>query len=209
MWPCKHTKHNFTQPLEHYFRQCVNFTLNDKTYFYTTLVDFLSLLVLLTPLVQSLVALTILHPHTHKQTESTLSFMSRKKVKPPNWKKKGESTAYILEINPFEKLSIFCLLVPLAKIKRNAKPKSKEAQGVTPLVEKYWAQRYNLFSRYDDGIKMDEEGWFSVTPEAIAIRQAERSGGGLVIDCFAGVGGNAIQFAAMWVVICFSSIYLN
>ena len=44
---------------------------------------------------------------------------------------------------------------------------------------------------------MDEEGWFSVTPEVIAIRQAERSGGGLVIDCFTGVGGNAIQFAAM------------
>ncbi|KAM7474690.1 hypothetical protein LguiB_021933 [Lonicera macranthoides] len=86
---------------------------------------------------------------------------------------------------------------PKAKIKRKVKPKAKEAQGVTPLVEKYWAQRYNLFSRYDEGIKMDEEGWFSVTPEVIAIRQAERSVGGLVIDCFAGVGGNAIQFAAM------------
>uniref|UniRef100_A0A5B6Z0C2 Trimethylguanosine synthase n=1 Tax=Davidia involucrata TaxID=16924 RepID=A0A5B6Z0C2_DAVIN len=76
------------------------------------------------------------------------------------------------------------------------KEKAKE-EGVTPLVEKYWIQRYDLFSRYDEGIKMDEEGWFSATPEEIAVSHAERSGGGLVIDCFTGVGGNAIQFANM------------
>lgn len=62
-------------------------------------------------------------------------------------------------------------------------------------ITKYWCQRYLLFSRFDHGIKMDEEGWFSVTPEAIAKHQASRCGGGIVIDCFAGVGGNAIQFA--------------
>ncbi|KAK9100117.1 hypothetical protein Scep_023547 [Stephania cephalantha] len=51
---------------------------------------------------------------------------------------------------------------------------------------------------YNEGIQMDEEGWYSVTPEAIAISQAERcAGGGVVIDGFAGVGGNAIQFARM------------
>ncbi|KAF6137892.1 hypothetical protein GIB67_014021, partial [Kingdonia uniflora] len=66
---------------------------------------------------------------------------------------------------------------------------------VTPLVKKYWIQRYNLFSKYDQGVKLDEEGWFSVTPEEIAIRHAEKCGGRIVIDCFSGVGGNAIQFA--------------
>ncbi|KAG0557883.1 hypothetical protein KC19_11G164000 [Ceratodon purpureus] len=61
---------------------------------------------------------------------------------------------------------------------------------------KYWYQRYRLFSRYDEGIKMDEEGWFSVTPESIAQHQASRMcSGGLIIDAFTGVGGNAIQFA--------------
>ncbi|KAF8389274.1 hypothetical protein HHK36_025967 [Tetracentron sinense] len=70
-------------------------------------------------------------------------------------------------------------------------------EGISPRVKKYWFQRYDLFSRYDEGIKMDEEGWFSVTPEEIAIRHAERSGGGSVIDCFSGVGGNSIQFARM------------
>lgn len=45
---------------------------------------------------------------------------------------------------------------------------------------------------------MDEEGWFSVTPEEIAVRHAQRSvSGGVVVDCFAGMGGNSIQFAAL------------
>ncbi|KAL4556029.1 hypothetical protein LXL04_038664 [Taraxacum kok-saghyz] len=76
---------------------------------------------------------------------------------------------------------------------------SKESQPIiSPKVKKYWLQRYNLFSKYDEGIKMDEEGWFSVTPEEIAVRHAQRSiAGGVVIDCFAGMGGNSIQFAAL------------
>ncbi|PKU69134.1 trimethylguanosine synthase [Dendrobium catenatum] len=60
---------------------------------------------------------------------------------------------------------------------------------------KYWRQRYSLFSRFDYGIKMDEESWFSVTPELIAKHHAVRCGSGTIIDCFTGVGGNAIQFA--------------
>ncbi|KAG1338144.1 hypothetical protein COCNU_04G004500 [Cocos nucifera] len=68
-------------------------------------------------------------------------------------------------------------------------------QAVKEGLLKYWLQRYLLFSRFDDGIKMDEEGWFSVTPEPIARHHASRCGNGTVIDCFTGVGGNAIQFA--------------
>lgn len=69
-------------------------------------------------------------------------------------------------------------------------------EGVTPIVEKYWRQRYDLFTRYDEGIKLDEEGWYSVTPEEVAIRHAQHCRStDVVIDCFAGVGGNAIQFA--------------
>lgn len=71
-------------------------------------------------------------------------------------------------------------------------------EGVSPVVEKYWFQRYDLFSKYDEGIQMDEQGWYSVTPEQIAITQAQRcQNPTVVIDCFAGVGGNAIQFASM------------
>ncbi|XP_017252546.1 uncharacterized protein LOC108223023 isoform X2 [Daucus carota subsp. sativus] len=65
----------------------------------------------------------------------------------------------------------------------------------SPIIGKYWHQRYQLFSKFDCGIRMDEEGWFSVTPELIAKHHASRCGSGTVVDCFTGVGGNAIQFA--------------
>ncbi|KAL1205058.1 hypothetical protein V5N11_016403 [Cardamine amara subsp. amara] len=68
-------------------------------------------------------------------------------------------------------------------------------EKANPKINKYWIQRYDLFSRYDQGIELDEEGWYSVTPEEIAIKQAERCRGKVVIDCFSGVGGNTIQFA--------------
>ncbi|KAI7737507.1 hypothetical protein M8C21_020992 [Ambrosia artemisiifolia] len=69
-------------------------------------------------------------------------------------------------------------------------------EEISPVISKYWCQRYILFSRYDDGIQMDEEGWFSATPECIANHHALRCGSGIVVDCFTGVGGNAIRFAS-------------
>ncbi|XP_035833713.1 uncharacterized protein LOC110879425 isoform X1 [Helianthus annuus] len=68
-------------------------------------------------------------------------------------------------------------------------------EEVSPVISKYWCQRYILFSKYDDGIQMDEEGWFSATPECIANHHAFRCGSGIIVDCFTGVGGNAIRFA--------------
>ncbi|CAN0119065.1 unnamed protein product [Ectocarpus sp. 6 AP-2014] len=60
---------------------------------------------------------------------------------------------------------------------------------------KYWGQRYRYFSRFDEGVTMDEEGWYSVTPEAIARHIAERVCCDVVVDPFVGCGGNAVQFA--------------
>jgi hypothetical protein len=39
---------------------------------------------------------------------------------------------------------------------------------------KYWDQRYRLFSKFDRGILLDTESWFSVTPEAIGTHIAEQ-----------------------------------
>jgi trimethylguanosine synthase len=67
--------------------------------------------------------------------------------------------------------------------------------GVPP---KYWAQRYRLFSRYDEGAALHGDMWFSVTPEAAALHQAQRAlagGAHLVVDAFAGAGGNTVAFA--------------
>lgn len=60
---------------------------------------------------------------------------------------------------------------------------------------KYYYQRNRLFSQYDQGIILDEESWYSVTPELIAMQTAERCRCGTIVDAFCGVGGNAISFA--------------
>jgi trimethylguanosine synthase len=91
------------------------------------------------------------------------------------------------------------------------------------VISKYWAQRYRLFSKYSEGIVLDEEGWYSATPELIAAHLAERiwkslnapqaapskshrskkaflaprksHSSSLLLDPFCGPGGNVIQFA--------------
>ncbi len=53
-----------------------------------------------------------------------------------------------------------------AVVRRNG---GRWARGPLPrALWKYWLQRYTLFSRFDEGVLIDEEGWFSVTPEALA-----------------------------------------
>lgn len=85
----------------------------------------------------------------------------------------------------------------------------KYAIGVTKPIErgdklyKYWCQRHNLFTRFDDGVLMDEEAWYSVTPEKIAKHIADKVHNSLgtlspiIVDAFCGVGGNLIQFACV------------
>mmetsp|Transcript_8725 Transcript_8725/g.26821 ORF Transcript_8725/g.26821 Transcript_8725/m.26821 type:complete len:337 (-) Transcript_8725:197-1207(-) len=85
------------------------------------------------------------------------------------------------------------------KQKRKRKPtadaENRFCSGGVP--DRYWAQRHLYFNLYDDGIELDAESWYSVTPERIAERIARRVGGGrFVLDAFCGCGGNAIQFAA-------------
>ena len=72
-------------------------------------------------------------------------------------------------------------------------------QNIT-IQTKYWLQRYSLFSLFDEGIILDEEGWYSATPEVIAWHHAVNivrayGPGCIVVDAFGGVGGNAIQLA--------------
>ncbi|EQC35239.1 hypothetical protein SDRG_07467 [Saprolegnia diclina VS20] len=69
------------------------------------------------------------------------------------------------------------------------------AADMDPSLEKYWAQRYALFTKFDEGIRLDHEGWFSVTPEVISEHHAMRLACDVVVDAFTGCGGNAIQLA--------------
>nr|XP_009481598.1 PREDICTED: LOW QUALITY PROTEIN: trimethylguanosine synthase [Pelecanus crispus] len=92
------------------------------------------------------------------------------------------------------------------KKEKKRRRRNKTALGAIPAeiaadpeLAKYWAQRYRLFSRFDEGVKLDREGWFSVTPEKIAehiaVRVSQSFNCDIIVDAFCGVGGNAIQFA--------------
>jgi trimethylguanosine synthase len=35
-------------------------------------------------------------------------------------------------------------------------------------IAKYWHQRHNIFSKYDEGVWLTDDAWFGVTPEPIA-----------------------------------------
>lgn len=63
-------------------------------------------------------------------------------------------------------------------------------------MRKYWNSRYNLFSRYDNGILLTKELWYSVTPELISkfmAKVASYSASGKILDIFCGGGGNTVQ----------------
>ncbi|KAG0172400.1 Trimethylguanosine synthase [Apophysomyces sp. BC1034] len=101
---------------------------------------------------------------------------------------------------------------PKPQKKKRARKKNKPAASHDPVLindvvvsytedtmpsgmKKYFFQRYDYFSRFDQGILMDQEGWFSVTAELIAQHIAERCRSDVIIDAFCGCGGNTIQFA--------------
>ena len=70
------------------------------------------------------------------------------------------------------------------------------------IMKKYWNQRHDLFSRYDDGVLLTKELWFSVTPEVISRFTARvvqhvfesKNEPIFVMDAFAGGGGNVNLF---------------
>lgn len=78
---------------------------------------------------------------------------------------------------------------------------NKEEQ-FSGMMMKYWNQRYDIFKRFDGGVLLTKELWFSVTPESISkftsklMKHAfkDKSGPIYVMDAFAGGGGNVIQF---------------
>ncbi len=73
--------------------------------------------------------------------------------------------------------------------------KSPDICPFGPTLQKYWDNRYHYFSRFDDGIQVDEEGLYSVVPETVGMHQASLIHGTTVLDGFVGVGGSAIAFA--------------
>lgn len=89
----------------------------------------------------------------------------------------------------------------IAKAEKKGKKKNRNLKNVPLFILeekgllKYWRKRFSLFSRFDEGIRLDRESWFSVTPEKVARHLAERLKCCILVDGFCGSGGNAIQFA--------------
>ena len=63
---------------------------------------------------------------------------------------------------------------PQNDFRRLQRVREPETLAAIPHISKYWAQRYRLFSLYDEGVRLDPESWYSVTPEKIAQHIAER-----------------------------------
>lgn len=99
---------------------------------------------------------------------------------------------------------------------------AKNILMTTDHILSYWAQRYKLFSKYDEGIWLTDDAWFGVTPEPVAkfvtllvahviriitlayhlyskiaehIAKSAPKGRSILVDAFAGAGGNTIAFA--------------
>ncbi|EED23435.1 RNA methylase family protein, putative [Talaromyces stipitatus ATCC 10500] len=68
-------------------------------------------------------------------------------------------------------------------------------------IQNYWSQRHRIFSKYEEGIWLTDDAWFGVTPEPVANKIAEHISTStpkdkvVLIDAFAGAGGNSIAFA--------------
>ncbi|CCH40503.1 hypothetical protein BN7_36 [Wickerhamomyces ciferrii] len=67
-------------------------------------------------------------------------------------------------------------------------------------TKKFWKQRYSLFKKFDQGVFMTSELWYSVTPEDVALFVAKfikacNPDLKTIADVCCGGGGNSIQFA--------------
>ncbi|MFB9835589.1 hypothetical protein [Actinoallomurus acaciae] len=72
---------------------------------------------------------------------------------------------------------------------------SQDTSPFGPELQKYWNRRYLYFKRFDEGIKTDAEGLYSVMPEDVSLEHAKLIRSEVVVDGFAGIGGSAIGFA--------------
>uniref|UniRef100_T1JFH1 Trimethylguanosine synthase n=1 Tax=Strigamia maritima TaxID=126957 RepID=T1JFH1_STRMM len=106
-----------------------------------------------------------------------------------------KSENYVENVVKDENLTIKCRKKTKKRNKKRFRPEIPSEIASNPDLIKYWQQRYRIFSKFDDGIEMDEESWFSTTPEKIAAHIAHRCACDVIVDAFCGVGGNTIQFA--------------
>ena len=65
-------------------------------------------------------------------------------------------------------------------------------------IEKYFARRTFFFSKFEQGIQLDQESWYSVIPEPVSYhleKRLKQANIKKVFEPFCGVGGIAIHIA--------------
>lgn len=72
---------------------------------------------------------------------------------------------------------------------------SKRGCPFGPELDRYWAKRHDIFSRWDEGIRSDPHGLYTAKPERLAFHLAESISGEIVIDGMCGIGGITIGLA--------------
>ncbi|TDH72868.1 hypothetical protein CCR75_006387 [Bremia lactucae] len=112
----------------------------------------------------------------------------------------GEEASRIIEqveaIEPIEpEVERICEAKHANSRKKTKKKKKKIKYPVSNDVVKFYVQRTILFEKFEEGIQLDHESWYSVTPQVIAEHIATRLACDVVIDPFSGCGGNVIQLA--------------
>ena len=65
----------------------------------------------------------------------------------------------------------------------------------TSILDQFWNQRYLFFSKFDEGIKIDEDSWGTTTPEAVAEYIASKIRFETILDGYCGIGSHSIKFA--------------
>lgn len=142
-------------------------------------------------------------PFTRKNFITQNNAISKKSVsEPPDWikctvskiRRKLKGTLYDSTMSNDNNL-VNKQNVNNSDSKSNDDTSQNNGMEVHKDLKKYWVKRYRLFSKFDEGIKLDYESWFSVTPEKIAIHIAKKCKSDIIIDAFCGAGGNSIQFA--------------
>jgi len=104
--------------------------------------------------------------------------------------------AFVIKESEIKSCCLYDDAFEIKDIVFRVKAKRGRDQECPPSVKpSYWEKRYFLFSKFDDGVQLDETSWFSVTPELIAKRIAEKCRCSTILDVCTGAGGNAIQFA--------------
>ena len=94
--------------------------------------------------------------------------------------------------------------------------KSYKQISISRKMRKFYKRRYQLFHRFDLGVLLDLESWYSVTPEQTAAHIAHKcfrmlsqtpstnttktsaQQESVCLDGFCGSGGNSIQFARLF-----------